>query len=53
MVPPGALSADALAEAVERALAGPSIRSFPRCDVDGTRHTAVLLRRLLEARGRG
>ena len=33
-----------LAAAVERALAGPSIRSFPRCDADGGRKTAALLR---------
>ena len=35
VVPPGTLSAQSLADAVGRALAGPSLRSFPPCDVDG------------------
>ena len=32
VVPPGTLSPDSLADAVGRALAGPSLRSFPPCD---------------------
>ncbi len=35
VVPPGTLSAQSLADAVGRALAGPSLESFPPCDVDG------------------
>jgi predicted glycosyltransferase len=44
MVAPRALSGAALAAAVDRALAGPSLRSFPACNVDGGRTTAALLR---------
>jgi predicted glycosyltransferase len=47
MVPPGTLSAQSLADAVGRALAGPSLKSFPPCDVDGGPKTAALLHRLL------
>ena len=47
MVPPGTLSAQSLADAVGRALAGPSLRSFPACDVDGGPKTVALLHRLL------
>lgn len=49
VVPPGTLSPQALADAVGRALAGPSLRSFPACDVDGGRQTAALLHRLCTA----
>jgi predicted glycosyltransferase len=49
MVPPGTLSAQSLAEAVGRALAGPSLKTFPPCDVDGGSKTAALLHRLLAA----
>ena len=37
------LDGSVLAAAVERALAGRSIRSFPRCDANGGRATAALL----------
>lgn len=47
VVPPGALSAQSLADAVGRALAGPSLKSFPPCDIDGGAKTAALLHRLL------
>ena len=47
VVPPGTLSAQSLADAVGRALAGPSLKSFPPCDVDGGPKTAALLHRLL------
>lgn len=49
VVPPGMLSAQSLAEAVARALAGPSLGAFPACDVDGGAKTAALLHRLLAA----
>ena len=49
VVPPGALAAKSLADAVGRALAGPSLKSFPACDVDGGAKTAALLHRLLAA----
>lgn len=47
VVPPGTLSAQTLADAVRRALAGPSIKSFPPCDANGGSATAALLHRLL------
>jgi predicted glycosyltransferase len=47
VVPPGTLSSETLAAAVGRALAGPSIRSFPPCDANGGPATAALLQRLL------
>lgn len=47
VVPPGTLSTDSLAAAVAAALAGPSLRSFPRCDADGGAASARLLHRLL------
>lgn len=47
VVPPGTLSPQGLADAVARALAGPSLKSFPPCDVDGGAKTAALLHRLL------
>lgn len=47
VVPPGTLSAQGLADAVGRALAGPSLKSFPPCNVDGGPKTAALLHRLL------
>ena len=46
-VPAETLSADTLAGAVERAMRGPSIRSFPPCDLDGAATTAALLQRRL------
>jgi len=47
VVPPGTLSAQSLADAVGRTLAGPSLKSFPPCDIDGGAKTAALLHRLL------
>jgi predicted glycosyltransferase len=47
VVPPGMLSAQSLADAVARALAGPSLKRFAACDVDGGAKTAALLHRLL------
>jgi predicted glycosyltransferase len=47
VVAPGSLSAQSLADAVNRALAGPSLKSFPPCDVDGGPKAAALLHRLL------
>ena len=47
VVPPGTLSTQSLADAIGRALAGPSLKSFPACDVDGGPKTAALLHRLL------
>ena len=47
VVPPGMLSAESLADAVGRALAGPSLKSFAPCDIDGGAKTAALLHRLL------
>jgi predicted glycosyltransferase len=47
VVPPGTLSAESLADAVQRALAGPSLRSFPPCDANGGPATASLLKHLL------
>jgi predicted glycosyltransferase len=43
-VPGAALSADTLATAIARAMAGPSIRSFPPCDASGAKTTVSLLR---------
>jgi predicted glycosyltransferase len=42
--PAETLSADSLADAIDRALAGPSIRSFPACDARGAAATVELLR---------
>jgi predicted glycosyltransferase len=42
-----ALAPETLASAIERALAGPSIRSFPRCDVGGGPASVALLGRAL------
>jgi predicted glycosyltransferase len=42
-----ALSADTLRAAIERALSGPSIRSFPPCNLDGAAATATLLQQRL------
>lgn len=47
VVPPDALSAQSLADAVGRALAGPSLKTYPPCDIDGGAKTAALLHRLL------
>ncbi|MBM3649003.1 MAG: glycosyl transferase [Alphaproteobacteria bacterium] len=47
MVPPGALTPRALADAVARAMAGRSLRSFPPCNADGGPTTAAVLHRLL------
>ena len=46
MVRAEALDGKALAAAAERALAGPSIRSFPRCDANGGTATAAFLARM-------
>jgi predicted glycosyltransferase len=46
VVPPGTLSPESLADAVRRALAGPSLRNFPPCDAKGGPNTASLLKRL-------
>jgi predicted glycosyltransferase len=53
VVPPGTLSPDTLANAVCRALAGPSLRSFPPCDTNGAHKSAELLRQLVESRSHG
>lgn len=47
VVPPGTLSAQSLADAVDRALAGPSLKNFPPCDIDGGAKTVAILHRLL------
>lgn len=47
MVAPGTLSPRSLADAVAHVLAGPSLRSFPRCDAGGGPATAALLHRLM------
>jgi len=44
-----AMSAASLAQAVDRALAGPSIRAFPRIDADGVAKTLSLVERWLRA----
>jgi predicted glycosyltransferase len=41
------LSADTLSAAIDRAMRGPSIRSFPPCDLDGAAATAALLHKRL------
>ena len=46
MVAPDALTGPVLAAAVDRAFAGPSLRSFPPCDVNGGAATAALLARI-------
>jgi predicted glycosyltransferase len=50
VVPAEALSAESLADAVRRALAGPSIRSFPPIDTGGANATVRILREKLGAR---
>jgi predicted glycosyltransferase len=47
VVPPEALSPENLAAAIERTLAGPSIRSFPPCDARGAAVTVDWLRQRL------
>ena len=47
VVPSQALSSESLAAAIERTLAGPSIRSFPRCDASGAAATVDWLRQRL------
>ena len=44
VVPAEALTASRLAAGIAEALAGPSLRSFPRCNVDGATRTVELLR---------
>ncbi|WIM11045.1 glycosyltransferase [Enhydrobacter sp.] len=44
VVPAASLSAESLAAGIEQALAGPSLRSFPPCDVGGAAATVELLR---------
>ena len=46
-VPAPALSPQALSAAIDRAMRGPLIRSFPPCDLDGAAATAALLHRRL------
>jgi len=46
-LPAGQLAPDALASAVDRALQGRSIRSFPPCDLNGAAATAALLHQRL------
>jgi len=46
-VPAETLSAETLAGAVDRALQGPSIRSFAPCELDGAATTAALLQQRL------
>jgi predicted glycosyltransferase len=46
-LPAEALAPDTLAAAVGRALQGPSIRSFPPCDLNGAATTAALLHQRL------
>lgn len=46
VVPPGTLTPQSLADAAARALAGPSLRTFPPCDANGGPATAALLQRL-------
>jgi predicted glycosyltransferase len=46
-LPAESLAPDALASAVARALQGPSIRSFPPCDLSGAATTAALLHQRL------
>ncbi len=50
VVPPGTLSPQSLADAIARAAAGPSIRSFPPIDANGGPATVAALRRLLAGR---
>jgi predicted glycosyltransferase len=47
VVPPDSLSSESLAAAIDRALAGPSIRSFPPCDARGAAATVEWLRQRL------
>ena len=47
VVPPDTLSADSLAAGIRHALDGPSIRSFPPCDINGGAKPAALLHQLL------
>jgi len=44
VVPAEALTASRLVAGIAEALAGPSLRSFPRCEVDGAAKTVELLR---------
>lgn len=53
VVAPGTLSPAALAAAVARAMAGPSIRGFPPIDTDGGAATARALGQMLAGRGNG
>ena len=53
VVPPGTLSPESLADAIARAEAGRSIRSFPPVDVNGGPATVVVLQRLLAGQHRG
>jgi predicted glycosyltransferase len=46
-LPADSLAPDTLAAAVDRALQGPSIRSFPTCDLNGAAATAALLHQRL------
>jgi len=46
-VPAPSLSADTLSAAIDRAMRGPSLRSFPPCDLNGAAATAALLHQRL------
>ncbi|MGE0574543.1 glycosyltransferase family protein [Reyranella sp.] len=53
VVAPGTLSPATLAAAIAKAMAGPSIRSFPPIDTGGGAATARALERMLAGRGNG
>jgi predicted glycosyltransferase len=53
VVPPGTLSPESLADAIARAEAGRSIRSFPPIDANGGPATVAVLQRLLAGQHRG
>jgi predicted glycosyltransferase len=53
VVPASSLTPQSLADAVARAMQGPSIRSFPPIDVQGGKATVAALRRLLAERAHG
>jgi hypothetical protein len=50
IVDENALDGPSLAAAIERRLAGPSIRAAPRCDANGRAKTLALLQGLLAQR---
>jgi len=50
VVDEAALDGPALAAAVDRRMAGPSIRTLPRCDADGRRRTLAIVAEVLASR---